>query len=399
MTARRKISIRKILQVLLSLVVTTGCIVLMVGAAKIENNQTLKGIEVHINNGRKYHFIEQQEVMNKVINNRHIDVAHTPVGKLDIHSMEQIVRTDPWVADAQLYIDNAHTLHMYVTQRIPVARIFDDKGNSYYLDSTLNAMPLTGNYVFYTTVVTNVPELKDDSMSNSLKGQIVSLVRYIEADSFWNAQIAEIMIDSNRNFTLLPVIGNQKIVIGDTSRMHEKFDNLFTFYKKVSNRIGWDKYDVLDVRFKGQVIASPSLPWKGPVDKAAANINWVKSIVESDDKKSGKDTSLHMPVTKPVTVVPTAKPTVSIAKSATKPVTKPTVNAKTPQKPAAKPVAHAKTTVKPVQKQTAAKQPAKPQAAKANDKSKNNKGKDSKAKDNKPKDKKKPKYILPDNKQ
>ena len=45
MTAKRKISIRKILQVLLSLVVTTGCIVLlMVGASKIENNKTMKSV-------------------------------------------------------------------------------------------------------------------------------------------------------------------------------------------------------------------------------------------------------------------------------------------------------------------------------------------------------------------
>ena len=111
------------------------------------------------------------------------------------------------------------------------------------------------------------------------------LVRTIQADTFWNAQISQIIIDSDYSFELMPVLGQQRIIFGDTSRMKEKFSNLFSFYKKVLNRIGWDKYDMLDVRFKGQVVASPSLPYKGPVDKATANMNWISSIVETEARK------------------------------------------------------------------------------------------------------------------
>ncbi len=178
MGEKRKISIRKILQVFLTLVVTTGCIIAMVSASKIEDNKTLTSVAVHIKNDKKYHFIEQKEIMDLAINDRQIDIAHTPLSKLDIHSMEQVILADPWVADAQVFVDNDRVLQMYVTQRVPVARVFQQNHCSYYLDTTLSIMPLSGNYIYYTTVVTNVPELKNDSAGWALRKQIVSLVRY-----------------------------------------------------------------------------------------------------------------------------------------------------------------------------------------------------------------------------
>ncbi len=289
MAEKRKISVRKILQVLLTFVVTACCIVAMVSAARIENSETLTSIAVHIRNDKKYHFIEQKEILDKVINDRHIDITHTPLGRLDIHTMEQLILSDPWVSEAQVYIDNEHVLHISVTQRIPVARIFQQNGISYYLDTTLSAMPLSDNFKYYTTVVTNVPDLKNDSAGIAMKKQVVSMARHILADSFWNAQISQVIVDSDGAFELMPVIGNQRILFGDASRINEKFGNLFLFYKNVLNRIGWDKYETLDVRYKDQVIALPSLPYHGPVDKAVANMNWINSIVETEAVSDAKD--------------------------------------------------------------------------------------------------------------
>jgi len=309
MEKKRKISIRKILQVLLTLLVTGGCIVALLSASRIEDAKRLSGVEVHITNGANFHFLDDKQVMDMVVNNRHLDIERIPLGKLDIRTMESIVTSNPWVSDAEAFIDNSHKLHLYVTQRVPVVRVFEKDGGSYYLDAALRQMPLSENYVHYTTVVTNVPDLKDDSMGRSLKTQIVSLVKFIEHDPFWNAQVSQIIMDSNNVFEFIPVVGNQRIIIGDTSRLKDKFDNLMVFYKKVMNKIGWDKYDVLDLRYKGQVVASPSLPWKGPVDKTMSSMSWVKSIIDSSAKvKDDKLDTTHIaqktaPV-KPVTAAP-----------------------------------------------------------------------------------------------
>lgn len=298
MEVKRKISIRKILQVLLTITVAAGCIVAMVSASTIEGERPLKSLPViHISNDRKYHFIEQKEIMNLAIYNRNIDILHTPVSRLDAHGIEQAIMKDPWVADAQVFIDIDRMMHIYVTQRVPVARIFRKDGTSYYMDSTLHTMPLSDNYTYYTMVVTNAPEMNDDSSGIGLRKQIASLVKAINVDSFWSAQVSQVVIDSAGMFELIPVLGNQRILFGDTSAMKDKFSNLLTFYKNVLNRIGWDKYETLDLRFRNQVVAAPSLPYKGPVDKAIAKMNWITSIEVTEAQKRLED-SLRIATTK-----------------------------------------------------------------------------------------------------
>ena len=285
MAKKRKISIRKILQAAFTLVVAVCCIVAMVSASRMEENKLLTRIDVHIKSAKKYHFIEEKQILDEAINNRNIDAMHITVGKLDMQGMEQALKADPWVADAQLYIDNEKVLHMIVTQRLPIARIFEQGGYSYYLDSTLNTMPLSPNFIYYTSVVTNMPALKNDSAGRSVKVQVAKMVKAIQADTFWNAQISQVVVDSDNTFELIPVLGDQKIIFGDTSRIQDKLNNLYAFYKGVLNKIGWEHYETLDVRFKGQVVAMPALPNKGPVDKAIANMNWVNSIVETEARR------------------------------------------------------------------------------------------------------------------
>ncbi|MCD6012182.1 MAG: hypothetical protein K0Q79_2044 [Flavipsychrobacter sp.] len=281
---KRKISIRKILQMLLTLVVTSCCIVAIISASKIESEKVLKSVAIHYNNCKKYHSVEEQEILDLAITNRNIDITRTPASRLDIHGMEKTIMNNPWIANAQMFIDNERILHMYVTQRIPVVRVFQQNGASYYMDTTMSIIPLSANYIYYSTVVTNVPEIKTDSISWAVRKDIISLVRTIHSDSFWSAQISHVIVDSPGMYELVPVLGDHKILFGNALNAREKFDNLFAFYKNVLNRIGWDKYQLLDVRFAGQVVASPSLPYSGPVDKAVNTINWVNSIIETEAK-------------------------------------------------------------------------------------------------------------------
>ncbi len=291
MAQKLKISVRKVLQALFTLVVATCCIVAVISASKIESNKTLSKVEVQIKSQRLYHFVEEQQIIDEAITNRNIDIMHVPVSKVDLKSMEQVLKADPWVADAQLYIDNNLVLHMLITQRIPIARLFDRTGNSYYMDKTLNTMPLSDNFKYYTSVVTNVPVLGADTQSLWLKKQIYAMVHSIQNDTFWNAQVSQIIVDSDYSFELVPVLGDQRIIFGDTSRMAEKFSNVHSFYKNVLNRIGWDKYETLDLRFKGQVVASPALPYKGPVDKGIGDLDWVKMIEATEARKDSVEAS------------------------------------------------------------------------------------------------------------
>jgi cell division protein FtsQ len=330
MSEKRKISVRKILQATFTALVSGTCVFALLSASSLERREKIKEIQINIRNSQ-YGFIDKKEIETFLANNHNGDILNASIGKLNENKIEHTVVTNPWVDKAEVYVDNDKTVHINLTQRVPVARLFDQAGNSYYLDRSMKPMPLSEKYIHYTTVVTNVPVLKDDSIGNALKAQIAAVVTYIDKDSFWSAQVSQVIVTNDRTFELVPVLGNQKIVLGDTSRLDEKFNNLLLFYKKVLNRIGWEKYETLDLRFAGQVVASPKLPYKAPGVNASVDMNWVKTLMGKDSNMYRVDSStMRIKQTRPAVVVKNA----FVGAAATKLIPKPkTENKAAPVKP------------------------------------------------------------------
>jgi cell division protein FtsQ len=193
--------------------------------------------------------------------------------------MEAILMTNPWVKHAQVFVDNQNCLNITVVQRVPQIRVFERTGNSYYIDTAQDILPLSDNYNHYELLFVNVPTITNDSLGESLKSKMLSIAKNIKSNKFWNAQTAQVVVNNSQDFQLITILGNQKILLGDTNDLDNKLENLLVFYQKIQNKIGWDKYEVLDARFQNQIVASPSLPWNVPIDRALTNMNWVKTIV------------------------------------------------------------------------------------------------------------------------
>ncbi|WP_118950690.1 cell division protein FtsQ/DivIB [Taibaiella helva] len=264
MSEQRNISTKKVIRFSVGTLLVIIFMVALVAASRSQSNKAIKGLEVHLNDDKEYSFLQRKDIEALLLGNRHINLAQASVAQLDLELMERIARTNPWVANAEIYVDSRQVLQVNITQRDPVARIFDVNGASYYMDSTLHTMPVSAGYAYAAPVFTNVPVAKQDSTGKSLLQKIARLSEEISRDSFWQAQVTQVEVQPDHTFVLIPLMGDQRILLGDTARLQEKLDNLLAFYKNVSNKIGWDRYTVLDARFKGQVVASPSMGWIPP---------------------------------------------------------------------------------------------------------------------------------------
>ena len=58
------------------------------------------------------------------------------------------------------------------------------------------------------------------------------------------------------NLILIPRIQGHVINFGDTNRLVEKKNALIAVYRKVIPYKGWDEYDTISVKFRGQVVAT-----------------------------------------------------------------------------------------------------------------------------------------------
>lgn len=285
MSAARKISTRKIIQALVTLLLLGVCVLVMVRSTQMQKAEYLKGVHINIENEAYCQFVSKEAIEHILFDNRHTTVRKILIASVDLKKMERVLATNPWVESAQVFIDNQRYLNINVVQRVPQLRVFDQIGNSYYIDTAKHILPITDQYTHYEILFVNVPEIKEDSIGLVLKTKMLTLAKKIKADTFWQAQTAEIIVRDRNNFEIIPVLGNQRIIIGDTNNLKQKLENIFAFYKKIENKIGWDKYEVIDARFENQIVASPSLPWKAPIDRAITNMNWVKTIVDNSPKE------------------------------------------------------------------------------------------------------------------
>ena len=80
--------------------------------------------------------------------------------------------------------------------------------------------------------------------------------RYIQEDSFLQAQIEQIYINKSNEIELVPKVGRHLILFGDIDNMETKFENLIVFYEQGMKKAGWKKYKTINLKYSNQVICS-----------------------------------------------------------------------------------------------------------------------------------------------
>jgi cell division protein FtsQ len=196
--------------------------------------------------------------------------------------MEKVLENTSWIRNAELYFDSRDVLHVLVEEREPVARIFTTGGYSFYIDSSGHKLPLLQKFSIRVPVVTGFVHGGEWKRKDSiLMEQVKEVAGFIYSHPFWNAQIGQIDITPERNFELIPVVGDHIIRIGPGKNVDEKLNRLFVFYRQVLSRAGMNRYAAVDVQFKDQVIGIK----KGPVNRIDS-IQLEKNIQELMAKAS-----------------------------------------------------------------------------------------------------------------
>ncbi|MDX1939753.1 MAG: hypothetical protein SFU99_04330 [Saprospiraceae bacterium] len=180
-----------------------------------------------------------------------------PLSAVDVARVERILEEDPFVINADVFITAQSILRVNITQREPILRIIDNNGLNYYLDKDGNKMPLSRHFAARVLTATgNIPPHDPEFLlrkRHRLK-DLFLLANKILEDEFYQALIEQVYVSNTGEFTLIPKVGDQKILFGRLSNTDEKLENLKIFYQEGMPYEGWQKYRTIDVRFKGQVV-------------------------------------------------------------------------------------------------------------------------------------------------
>lgn len=70
-------------------------------------------------------------------------------------------------------------------------------------------------------------------------------------------ELTSMIVAKNKyNLIVVPKITGHVINFGDTTRLAEKRDALKLFYHRVMPHKGWQQYDTISVKYRGQVVAT-----------------------------------------------------------------------------------------------------------------------------------------------
>ena len=178
--------------------------------------------------------------------------------------IEDSIRKNPHVKETDAFISIDSRLIINIREREPVLRIFTDD-NSFYIDkdgdifsvsSKFAPMVMVANgYVgkYYNTLNTNI---YDSVYENSKIRNLFLLNNMIKQYPLLNSQIGQLYINSNNEYDIIPELGNHIVQLGDFTDIDTKLKNLNAYYKEILKTNNWDKYDIINMTYKNQIVCT-----------------------------------------------------------------------------------------------------------------------------------------------
>lgn len=248
------------------LVIPLAYLVVMPGLFfKKHGTQVCKDVVITIADSGKYHFVTTRDIRNTILRSNS-DLIGKPYRDVSIDEIERSLSKYRELRISEVYMDIDGILHVFVDQRVPVMRVMPAGGGDFFVDNEGVVMRrrnlytprlhLVGGNVKITQEMLGGISVLDTSVNNSVLKDIFHLVRYINGNNFWSAQIDQIYVDRHEEIDLIPRVGNHVIHLGKVSGYEEKFKNLQVFYEKVLPEVGWNKYSVINLAFRDQVVCT-----------------------------------------------------------------------------------------------------------------------------------------------
>jgi cell division protein FtsQ len=262
--------LKKILLVSLWTALFLGFITLVGFTYMEHNDQSCKAYHIRIDYGNADTLLTQADVYDLIKRTGNI-LKGQHLGSIDAEMIERELRHQPYVAHAEVFVTLDGIAEIQVLQRQPILRIFNRSGESFYLDGLGHLLPLNPSFSARVMVATGFIDeqfskkvnylqdsvrRKDSAEYRSVMINLFSLSTYIMKNRFLRAQIEQIYVDEMGEFQLIPRVGNHIIIFGTPEDIESKFDRLYAFYKYGLSRTGWKRYNVINIKFRNQVVCS-----------------------------------------------------------------------------------------------------------------------------------------------
>ena len=223
-----------------------GLVSFLFAFSSIRNNErSLEKVAVNFMGETNLYITEAS--VNKLLIQNEEGVASVTKEILDLNELESVLKSNPMIKTAQVYLTVNGEVRADVVQRKPIARV--NTNASYYIDDEGLFMPLSSNYSARVPLVTG--HVRKNNLSN-----VYNIAKKIHDDRFLKTHIVEIHQKQDGSFVLKARVLDFEILIGDMKNLDKKFSNFKAFYQKAKKDKTLKKYSKVNLQFENQVVCT-----------------------------------------------------------------------------------------------------------------------------------------------
>lgn len=250
------------LKVIFSIMLFAYLVVALTLTAAEADTDLCRGVNITVNNsGSGKQFVSAEELAHE-IGDLPEKAPGMPLASINTQEIRRTLLDLDKVEDVQVLRLTDGTISITAQPIVPVVRVFDN-GNSYYINKDGKRVSANARYHKDVPIVEGHFDPTDTVFTPQ---SLLPLINYIASDSVWNSFISMVKVKSPTDIILVPVIREHVINIGAPEDFDDKFARLKKFYKDVLPRQGWEKYDTLTLKWRGQLVATKRKRHSAPVE-------------------------------------------------------------------------------------------------------------------------------------
>jgi cell division protein FtsQ len=257
--AKRKINIdkKKVRRTILWSLFLLGIFSLMVLSVQRKSKAELNKVYISIqNNDGSKALLGKKDVVRRIEDYLGYDLAQVEVHNFNLREVEDLLVNDARIHRAEVYLDSDDRLHIYVQSRKALARV-KSASNDYYLGSEGTIIPVKGSKILRVPIVTGLETMVPDSFPNNrvktIHNDVYEISKAASNDEFVEALIEQIHVDDNNEVWVIPKVGKEKLLLGDSQELDDRMKRLKILYKEGMKRSGFNQYAELHLKWRGQV--------------------------------------------------------------------------------------------------------------------------------------------------
>jgi len=211
-------------------------------------DRTCQGVRVEITDSIPDGFITD-DYIRSILTQHKLSPEGMRISQINLEQVEALLLAESHIERASCYYDAGGRLCINIVPQQPILHVINQRGEDYYLSSTGMPMSAAGFNVELCVAT-------GDISKKFASEQLLELGRYIHDDLFWSEQIEQIHVVSPSEVQLYPRIGQHVIELGTVANFRDKLDRLRVFYREGLERVGWNKYQTINLAYDGQVVCT-----------------------------------------------------------------------------------------------------------------------------------------------